>query len=87
MLIVIPMSFNNFLEIQYINYIREYRSIILSEGCTSITITKVGRLAGMLPQMFEAISTILYVEQIYCVRQKGLAQITGYISEKPAADG
>lgn len=41
----------------------------------------------MLQQMFEAISTILYVEQIYWVRQEGLAQTIGYISEKLAADG
>ena len=37
--------------------------------------------------MLEAISIILYVEQMCWVRQKGLAQTIHYISEKPAADG
>lgn len=37
--------------------------------------------------MLEAISIILYVEQMYWVRQKGLVQTIRHVSEKPAADG
>lgn len=74
------------LETQYINYIRRYRSIFLTEWCVSITITELFRLAGML-WMLQVHFCPFYVEQMQWVRQEGLSQTIQHISEEPAADG
>lgn len=77
---------HSFLETQYINYIRRYKSIFLTEWCVSIIITKLGRPAGIL-RMLQAHFCRFYVEQMQWVRQEGLSQTVRHVSEEPAADG